>query len=114
MRGTTGASSAWSCGSSGTDCRRGSRMESGTGRSSPERERDAEPRGVTHSLRSRSDVTSLYDDLRNEAAMGTKTVNPSEKMQLSIVTPPVMGPAYFREASEVRHGMTIAAPPPRR
>ena len=53
--------------------------------------------------------------------------------QLSIVTPPIMGPAYFREASEVvnaavggppdaakmvevfrRHGMTIAAPPPRR
>ena len=51
--------------------------------------------------------------------------------QLSIVTPPVMGPAYFREAREVvnaaaggppdrakmveifrRHGMTIAAPPP--
>ena len=53
--------------------------------------------------------------------------------QLSIVTPAIMGPAYFREASEVvnaaaggppdaakmvevfrRHGMTIAAPPPRR
>ncbi len=52
--------------------------------------------------------------------------------QLSIVTPAIMGPAYFREASEVvnaaaggppdaakmveifrRHGMTIAAPPPR-
>lgn len=51
--------------------------------------------------------------------------------QLSIVTPAVMGPAYFREASEVvnaaaggppdtakmveifrRHGMTIAPPPP--
>jgi quercetin dioxygenase-like cupin family protein len=50
--------------------------------------------------------------------------------QLSIITPPVMGPDYFREASEVvnaaaggppdpakmievfrRHGMTIAAPP---
>ena len=50
--------------------------------------------------------------------------------QLSIVTPAIMGPAYFREASEVvnaaaggppdaakmvevfrRHGMTIAAPP---
>ena len=49
--------------------------------------------------------------------------------QLSIVTPPIMGPAYFREASEVvnaaaggppdpgrmvevfrRHGMTIAVP----
>lgn len=53
--------------------------------------------------------------------------------QLSIVTPAIMGPAYFREASEVvnaaaggppdatrmveifgRHGMTMAAPPPRR
>jgi quercetin dioxygenase-like cupin family protein len=51
--------------------------------------------------------------------------------QLSIVSPPIMGPAYFREASAVvhdaaggppdvarmvevfrRHGMTIAAPPP--
>jgi len=50
--------------------------------------------------------------------------------QLSIITPAIMGPAYFREASEVvnaaaggppdvarmievfkRHGMTIAAPP---
>ncbi len=53
--------------------------------------------------------------------------------QLSIVTPAIMGPAYFREASEVvnaaaggppdaakmveifrRHGMTIAALPPGR
>ena len=53
--------------------------------------------------------------------------------QLSIVTPAIMGPAYFREASEVvnaaaggppdaaqmvevfrRHGMTIATLPPRR
>ncbi|MGH9461161.1 MAG: cupin domain-containing protein [Vicinamibacteria bacterium] len=53
--------------------------------------------------------------------------------QLSIVTPAVMGPAYFREASDLvnaaaggppdaakmvevfrRHGMTIAAPPPAR
>jgi quercetin dioxygenase-like cupin family protein len=53
--------------------------------------------------------------------------------QLSIVTPAIMGPAYFREASDVvnaaaggppdaakmvevfrRHGMTIAAPPPKR
>ncbi len=53
--------------------------------------------------------------------------------QLSIITPAIMGPAYFREASEVvnaaaggppdvarmvevfrRHGMTIAAPPPAR
>jgi quercetin dioxygenase-like cupin family protein len=51
--------------------------------------------------------------------------------QLSIVSPAILGPAYFREASEVvnaaaggppnaarmveifrRHGMTIAAPPP--
>jgi quercetin dioxygenase-like cupin family protein len=51
--------------------------------------------------------------------------------QLSIVTPGIMSPAYFREASEIvnaaaggppdvarmvevfrRHGMTIAAPPP--
>src|SRR5262245_26393355 len=51
--------------------------------------------------------------------------------QLSIVSPAIMGPAYFREASEVvnaaaggppnaarmveifrRHGMTIASPPP--
>lgn len=51
--------------------------------------------------------------------------------QLSIITPAIMGPAYFREASELvnaagggppdtarmvevfrRHGMTIAAPPP--
>ena len=51
--------------------------------------------------------------------------------QLSIVTPAIMGPAYFREASQVvkaaaggppdvakmvevfrRHGMTIAAPTP--
>ena len=55
-----------------------------------------------------------------------------EAKQLSIVTPAVMGPAYFREASAVidaaaggppdtakmveifrRHGMTIAASPPR-
>ena len=53
--------------------------------------------------------------------------------QLSIVPPAIMGPAYFREASEVvnaaaggppdvarmveifrRHGMTIAAPPSRK
>ena len=53
--------------------------------------------------------------------------------QLSIITPAIMGPAYFREASQVvnaaaggppdtakmvevfrRHGMTIAAPPPTR
>ena len=52
--------------------------------------------------------------------------------QLSIITPAIMGPAYFREASEMmnaapgrppdtapmvelfrRHGMTIAAPPAR-
>ena len=55
----------------------------------------------------------------------------TDAKQLSIITPPIMGPAYFREASEVvnaaaggppdparmvevfrRHGMTIAAPPP--
>jgi quercetin dioxygenase-like cupin family protein len=52
--------------------------------------------------------------------------------QLVVVTPAIMGPAYFREASELvnaaggppdtakmievfrRHGMTIAAPPPTR
>jgi hypothetical protein len=53
--------------------------------------------------------------------------------QLSVVTPAIMGPAYFREASQLvnaaaggppdtakmvaifrRHGMTIAAPPPTR
>ncbi len=51
--------------------------------------------------------------------------------QLVVITPPVMGPAYFREAAEVigaaaggppdgakladvfrRHGMTVVAPPP--
>ena len=51
--------------------------------------------------------------------------------QLAVITPPIMGPAYFREAAEVigaaangptdrakmmdvfrRHGMTMAAPPP--
>src|SRR5512137_29973 len=51
--------------------------------------------------------------------------------QLAIITPAIMGPAYFREAAEVigaaaggppdrakmvdvfrRHGMTVAAPPP--
>ncbi len=52
--------------------------------------------------------------------------------QLAVITPPIMGPAYFREAAEVigaaaggppdrakmtevfqRHGMTVAPPPPR-
>ena len=70
------------------------------------------PRGAVH----------RFDNLGTEDAK-----------QLSIVTPAIMGPAYFREASEVvnaaaggppdaakmvevfrRHGMTIAAPPPRR
>jgi quercetin dioxygenase-like cupin family protein len=51
--------------------------------------------------------------------------------QLCLISPPIMGPAYFREAAEVigaaaggspdrakmtdvfhRHGMTVAAPPP--
>jgi len=68
------------------------------------------PRGAVH----------RFDNFGNEDAK-----------QLSIVTPAVMGPAYFREASEVvnataggppdaakmveifrRHGMTIARPPP--
>jgi quercetin dioxygenase-like cupin family protein len=70
------------------------------------------PRGAVH----------RFDNLGTEDAK-----------QLSIVTPAIMGPAYFREASEVvnaaaggppdaakmvevfrRHGMTIAAPPPTR
>ncbi len=53
--------------------------------------------------------------------------------QLAVITPAIMGPAYFREAAEVihaaaggppdrakmaevfrRHGMTLAAPPPAR
>jgi quercetin dioxygenase-like cupin family protein len=67
------------------------------------------PRGAVH----------RFDNL------GTK-----DAKQLSIITPAIMGPAYFREASEVvnaaaggppdvarmvevfrRHGMTMAAPP---
>jgi hypothetical protein len=51
--------------------------------------------------------------------------------QLAVISPAIMGPAYFREAAEVidaagggppdrtkmmdvfrRHGMTLAAPPP--
>jgi quercetin dioxygenase-like cupin family protein len=55
----------------------------------------------------------------------------ADARQLAIVTPPIMGPAYFREAGEVvtaaaggppdvakmvevfrRHGMTVAAPTP--
>jgi len=53
--------------------------------------------------------------------------------QLAVISPAIMGPAYFREAAEVmnaaaggppdhekmtdvfrRHGMTVAAPPPAR
>ena len=60
-------------------------------------------------------------------------VGTEDAKQLSIITPAIMGPAYFREASEVvnaaaggppdaakmveifrRHGMTIAALPPGR
>jgi quercetin dioxygenase-like cupin family protein len=70
------------------------------------------PRGAVH----------RFDNLGTEDAK-----------QLSIITPAIMGPAYFREASEVvnaaaggppdttkmvevfrRHGMTIAALPPAR
>lgn len=70
------------------------------------------PRGATH----------RFDNLGIE-----------EARQLSIITPAIMGPAYFREASELinttagssvdtanmvevfrRHGMTIAAPLPTR
>lgn len=69
------------------------------------------PRGAVH----------RFDNL------GTK-----DAKQLSIITPAIMGPAYFREAGEVvnaaaggppdvarmvevfrRHGMTIAVPPPK-
>lgn len=68
------------------------------------------PRGAVH----------RFDNLGTEDAK-----------QLAIVTPAIMGPAYFREAGEIvnaaaggppdparmaevfrRHGMTIAAPPP--
>ena len=68
------------------------------------------PRGAVH----------RFDNL------GSKDVK-----QLAVITPAIMGPAYFREASEViaaaaggppdrakmmdvfrRHGMTMAAPPP--
>ncbi|MGA9566071.1 MAG: cupin domain-containing protein [Candidatus Korobacteraceae bacterium] len=66
------------------------------------------PRGAVH----------RFDNLGNEDAK-----------QLAIITPAIMGPAYFREAAEVieaaagspdrakmvevfrRHGMTLAAPP---
>ena len=70
------------------------------------------PRGATH----------RFDNF------GTK-----DAKQLSIITPAIMGPAYFREAGAIvnaaaggppdvakmievfrRHGMTIAAPPPQR
>lgn len=68
------------------------------------------PRGAVH----------RFDNLGNEDAK-----------QLAVITPAIMGPAYFREAAEVicaaaggppdrarmteifrRHGMTLAAPPP--
>ena len=68
------------------------------------------PRGAVH----------RFDNLGNE-----------DVKQLAIISPAIMGPAYFREAAEVlnttgggppdrakmmevfrRHGMTVAAPPP--
>jgi quercetin dioxygenase-like cupin family protein len=68
------------------------------------------PRGAVH----------RFDNLSSEDAK-----------QLAVITPAIMGPAYFREAAEVigaaaggppdrakmidvfrRHGMTVAAPPP--
>ena len=68
------------------------------------------PRGAAH----------RFDNLGSEDAK-----------QLAVITPAIMGPAYFREAAEViaaaaggppdrakmtdvfrRHGMTVAAPPP--
>lgn len=68
------------------------------------------PRGAVH----------RFDNLGNEDAK-----------QLAVISPAIMGPAYFREAAEVicaaaggppdrakmteifrRHGMTLAAPPP--
>jgi quercetin dioxygenase-like cupin family protein len=67
------------------------------------------PRGAVH----------RFDNLSSEDAK-----------QLAVVTPAIMGPAYFREAAELigtagsppdrakmmdafrRHGMTVAAPPP--
>jgi len=68
------------------------------------------PRGAVH----------RFDNLGSEDAK-----------QLALITPAIMGPAYFREAAEViggaaggppdrakmmdvfrRHGMTVAAPPP--
>ena len=68
------------------------------------------PRGAVH----------RFDNLSSEDAI-----------QLVVITPAIMGPAYFREAAEVigaagggpperakmievfrRHGMTVAAPPP--
>lgn len=69
------------------------------------------PRGAVH----------RFDNLGGEAVK-----------QLAVITPAIMGPAYFREAAEVmgaarggppdiakmtevfrRHGMTLAPPPPR-
>jgi hypothetical protein len=68
------------------------------------------PRGAVH----------RFDNLGNE-----------DVKQLAVISPAIMGPAYFREAAEVidaavggppdrakmmevfrRHGMTLAAPPP--
>ncbi len=68
------------------------------------------PRGAVH----------RFDNLGNE-----------DVKQLAVISPAIMGPAYFREAAEVvdaagggppdrakmmdvfrRHGMTVAAPPP--
>ena len=68
------------------------------------------PRGAVH----------RFDNLGSE-----------DSKQLALITPAIMGPAYFREAAEVinaaaggppdhakmaeffkRHGMTVAAPPP--
>jgi hypothetical protein len=67
------------------------------------------PRGAVH----------RFDNLGSEDAK-----------QLAVISPAIMGPAYFREAAEVinasagptdrakmmevfrRHGMTVAAPPP--
>ena len=68
------------------------------------------PRGAAH----------RFDNLGNE-----------DVKQLAVISPPIMGPAYFREAAEIinaavggppdrakmvevfrRHGMTLAVPPP--
>ncbi len=60
-----------------------------------------------------------------------KSFGNKDVKQLAVISPAIMGPAYFREAAEVinataggppdrakmmdvfrRHGMTLAAPPP--